>query len=584
MGFSQLIFLWTLIFPMIVLIYYFFRKKYKDQIISSALFWEEVMQETRVSPYLKHLQRNALLYLQLLALLLFTLALMNPFIKKSEVAGEQVIWIVDTSATMLAGKESSIFEQHKKEMKSLVSEIEGRPLTIITTGEEPNVILRQETDTTLIHRTIDELSVTYEEEQLSKAFDVAQAFVGGAATSIYLFTDSVERNELPIESEYVKWIVKGSDSDVENVAITKFAATEGNGQTIALVQIVNETELDQELTLSIMDEHEETIQEESLSIEANEEMTLTYEQQLPLSSILTAKIEVSDDYGVDNEISTFVGGGQSEIIVDRQMHALVQKGFQALNTNVKIVQSDQLQTIGEDGVIVTNQIDLLESSENKVNLIGRDDQVSEEVRSLVDVSADPLFAFSQLEDVYVSAIYPPFEEFETIATIADKPFIQRSNRGDIVILADIESTDWPLHPSFPLFLWSLQNEFQEGLQSLGTFKPNESRAISLVGDDWTIYSDEDEYITTIEDSGRFKAPIKPGLYTIRSENDEKRFLVQLSNQERSIQKGSSFELGQIQSDGENVSSNESLLPWILFIILMLLVIEWEVQRRRGFAN
>lgn len=60
------------------------------------------MQETKASPYLKHLQKNALLYLQLLSLILFVLALMNPFVKTTEIAGEQSIWIVDTSATMLA--------------------------------------------------------------------------------------------------------------------------------------------------------------------------------------------------------------------------------------------------------------------------------------------------------------------------------------------------------------------------------------------------------------------------------------------------------------------------------------------------
>ncbi len=287
---------------------------------------------------------------------------------------------------------------------------------------------------------------------------------------------------------------------------------------------------------------------------------------------------------VDNSMSAFIGGGQSEIIVDQQMHSLVQKGFQALDTDVKIVQSDQLKTMTGEGVIVTNQTELLETSSGRVILIGRDDEVAEEVNRMVDVSKDALFAFSSLEDVYVSAIYPPFEDFETIATIAEKPFIQRSTKGDIVILADIESTDWPLHPSFPLFLWSLHNEFSEGNMSLGIFRPNESKAVSLVGGDWTIYSFEDEYIASIENPSHFKAPIMPGLYSIRSQNDEKYFIVQLSNKERSIQEGTSFELGQLQNDGESITTRESLSAWILLIVLLLLVIEWEVQRRRGFAN
>ncbi len=583
MGFSNLLFLWAIILPVIVLIYYFFRKKYKDQPISSTLFWNSVMQETKVSPYLKHLQKNALLYLQLLALLLFILALINPYFKKSEVSGEQIIWIVDTSASMLAGKETSTFENHKQKMRLLVSEIEGRPLTIITTGEEPNVIIRQETDTTNIHKAINDLSVTYEEEKLTKSIDVAQAFVGDISTSIYLFTDSVERNELPIESEHIKWIVYGAEKNLKNIAITKFAATEDGKTSIALVQLKNDWDIEQNVILSIFDENDEVLIEEKLSLDAYEERSLMYEQ-LVKTNILTVNIEVSDDYSVDNTMSTVIGGGLSEIIIDQQMHGLVQKGFQSLNAEVKIAPSDQLKSMSNEGIIVSNQTELLESTARPIVLIGRDDETALEVSNLVNVSNDPLFAFSSLEDVYVSTLYPPFEDFETIASIGEQPFIQRSNRGDIVILADIESTDWPLHPSFPLFLWSLQNEFSVGAQSLGSFSPNEARSISLTNDIWTIYSSDDEYIGTIENVSQFTAPFVPGVYKIQSENDEKNFVVQLAIQERLIREGTSFELGEFKNEGEAHSTKESLSVWILLTVLLLLVTEWEVQRRRGFAN
>lgn len=152
MGFSQIIFSWTAIIPVIVLLYYFFRKKYTEQTVSSTLFWSEIMQETRVSPYLKHLQKNALLYLQLLALLLLVLALMNPYVKKSTIVGAQTIFIVDTSATMLAGKSQSTFDTHKQEMLTLMDELNGRPVTLITTGAAPKAVLQQETNTNEIKK------------------------------------------------------------------------------------------------------------------------------------------------------------------------------------------------------------------------------------------------------------------------------------------------------------------------------------------------------------------------------------------------------------------------------------------------
>lgn len=579
-----MLFSWTAILPVIVLLYYFFRKKYKDQPISSTLFWDEVMQETKASPYLKHLQKNALLYLQLLALILFVFALMKPYLKTTELAGEQSIWIVDTSATMLAENNGEpTFEGHRKEMKELVSSLSGRPVTIITTGDEPKAIVRQEMDATVIQNAIDRLEVMYEEAQLPKAIDIAQAFIGDTATSIYLFTDSVERGQLPIESEQVKWIVKGAEKGLENVSITRFATTATNDGILALLQVKNETKEEKHVVISLVNGDGDAVIIEALPLEAEEELTKTFEQ-LPASSHLVATIEVIDDYKVDNSMVSFIGGGQSQIVVDQQMHQLVQKGFQALANDVKIAPSNQLTTIGNEAIVVTNQTALLKDSPSPIVLIGRDDEVAEEVNQLIDTADDSLFAFSNLEDVFVSSIYPSFDHFKTIASIGDKPFIQRSPKGDIVILADIQSTDWPLHPSFPLFLWSLQNELLEGTTALGTFSPNESRAVSLIPGDWSIYTVEDEYVASFKKGSEFKAPTEPGLYKIRSNNGEKQFNVQLPMEERTIAEGTSFELGSLQNSGEEESSKQSIVVWILFPILLLLLLEWEVQRRRGFAN
>lgn len=541
------------------------------------------MQETKASPYLKHLQKNALLYLQLLALILFVLALMNPFVKTTEIAGEQSIWIIDTSATMLAKNgERTTFDQHKEEMKSLASALSGRPLTIITTGDEPKAILRQETKAAVIHNAIENLEVTYEEEQLPKAIDMATAFIGESATSIYLFTDSVERGELPIESEKLTWVVKGASKEIENVSITRLAATALEDTTLALVQLKNETKTSQVVQLSLLDGAEKRIVQEEVTLQEGEEWSKTFEGFPPVN-LLTAKIEVNDDYEVDNTMMTLIGSGTSEIVIDQQMHQLVQKGFQALNTEVKIVPSDQLVGM-KDAMIVTNQSELLDKSKSPLVLIGRDDVDAKEVNALVDVSQDSLFAFSSLEDIYVSSIYPPFDDFTTIATIGEQPFVQRSPSGDIVILADIEQTDWPLHPSFPLLLWGIQNELMEGTQNLGTFSPNERRAVSLTSGEWSVYSMQDEYIASIDGGSEFRAPRVPGVYTISSKEEEKHFIVQITSGERSIQEGASFELGNVQNDGQEETTKKSFVQWLLIPILLLLVLEWEVQRRRGFAN
>ncbi|WP_431807218.1 vWA domain-containing protein [Lysinibacillus sphaericus] len=581
MGFSQIIFSWTAIFPVIVLLYYFFRKKYTDQPVSSTLFWSEIMQETRVSPYLKHLQKNALLYLQLLALLLLVLTLINPYMKKSTIVGAQTIFIVDTSATMLAGKEQSTFDAHKKEMQSLVEQLDGRPVTLITTGNAPQAVLQQETNVKTIEKTIQDLHVTYETAQMNKALDVAQAFVGDSPTSIYVFTDALDKKQLPMEKESVKWLVHGSAKDLTNVAITRFAATTDGKSTMALVQLQNDTDKEQKLTLTLQNSKGDVLVDEPISLAANEAVSKSF-KDLPLMDTVTAKINVKDDYAIDNIQSVVLQTATANIVVDQNMHQLIQKGFQAINDNVKIVPPLQLAD-NQGATIVTNQTSLLQKTERPIVLFGRDDIEKVEVNGEVKTTSDALFAFSELNDIYVSALYPPFDDYKTIATVGEKPFIQRTPEGDIIVLADIADTDWPLYPSFPLFLWSVEQQLSESVGSLGIFAPNEQRSVALSQGDWSVYSQDDEFLSTIT-NGLLTAPMKPGMYTARSNSEEKRLIVQLQAQERVIEEGTSYTLGELQQNGKEEVSKASFVPWLILIILSLLVAEWEVQRRRGFTN
>ncbi|MFJ6210670.1 BatA and WFA domain-containing protein [Lysinibacillus sp. NPDC092081] len=581
MGFSQILFSWTAIIPVIVLLYYFFRKKYTDQNVSSTLFWSEIMQETRVSPYLKHLQKNALLYLQLLALLLLVLALMNPYVKKSTIVGAQTIFIVDTSATMLAGKEQSTFDTHKKEMLSLVDELDGRPVTLITTGNTPKAILQQETNIKDIEKAIQQLHVTYETAQMNKALDVAQAFVGNTPTSIYVFTDTLDKKQLPMEKDTVKWIVKGSAKDLTNIAITRFAATTDGQSAMALVQLKNDTDQEQNVTLSIENVKGKEIVTESVALPPNEAVTKTF-KDLPLEDTMTAKIDAKDDYAVDNSQTVLLQTTTSKVIVDQSMHQLIQKGLQTINSSVKIVPSSQVaDNLG--ATVVTNQTALLKKMDKPIVLFGRDDIKKVEATGEVGTTSDALFAFSELKDIYVSAVYPGFDDYKTIASVGDKPFIQRSPKGDIVVLADVADTDWPLHPSFPLFLWSAEQELSASIGSLGIFTPNEQRAVALAQGDWSIYSQEDEFLSSIT-NGLLTAPMKPGIYIARSKDEEKRFIVQLQAQERVIEKGTSYTLGELPDNGKEEISKTSFVPWLILMILVLFVLEWEVQRRRGFTN
>lgn len=216
--------------------------------------------------------------------------------------------------------------------------------------------------------------------------------------------------------------------------------------------------------------------------------------------------------------------------------------------------------------------------EAPVLLMGRDDAEPSEVSGTVETTAHPLFTYAPMEDVYVSEIYPAFDAYETIASIDEKPLIQLSPEGDIIVLTDIQSTDWPLSPSFPLFLWSAVGQLAGSGDYLGTFQPKEQRSVTLASEtgEWEIFDGQDYLYSYIE--GRpFIAPEKPGIYRAVGDDETKTFIVQLSNEEKELMPGASYEMGQAADSEETVT--HSLVPWLVFIILLLILAEWEVYRR-----
>lgn len=579
MGFSQIANSWMIVFPIIVILYYFFRKKYKRTVISSTMFWEEAMQETNASPYLKKFQKNLLLLFQLLAMVVLIIALMNPIIRSTAIAGEQVIFIVDTSASMLAGKETPLFEQYKDEMLKLVDGLNGKELTIITTGKQPAIVLQKEQSSSVIRKAIEQLKITYENEQMVNAFNIAQSFISDTPTSIYVFTDALDKTALPMASENVEWNVYGLEEQLENVAITKFAAMEQDDAKTLMIQLKNDTSKDQNVQIIIEDENNTKL-DQVITVESNEVKTHVISNAF-VGNLLKATIIAEDDYDVDNTSFTIVRLPSGTVQLDPSMHLLVQKGFASVYDDV-VYFTNWTDEMDEQDIIVTSQVEALKSNQ-RVLLFGRNDVEPIEINQYANSSNHALFNFSPLDEVYVQSIYPPFDYYEVLATVGDQPFIQLSDKGDIIVLTDISMTDWAMHPVFPLFLWSALQQFSSTSDMLGAFTPLQTASIVVADKEWSIFDANNEFVQALDSSRSFRAPSMPGIYTLEAKDEKRPFIVDISQEEKVLKMGESYKIGSVKADEQKEQDN-SLVQWLIPIILLLLLLEWEVQRRRGFAN
>ncbi len=576
MGAANWTMIWTAIMPLAVILYYFFRKKYKDQPVSSTLFWQERMKELQASPYLKKLQHHLLFYLQLAALVFCVIALIEPFSESETLAGNDFIFIVDTSATMLAGS-PTYFEKQQANMKKMASQAGGKPVTIVTTGISPEVVIRNEPDFERVRKAIDLLVVSYENAEIEQTILFADTLATNDSTIIHIFTDSLDRAVLANKTGQ-RYEVHGFSETLNNVAIGQFGLSKTDKGIRGIVQLVNNSEESMNATVGLSAGNFEKAVE--VELKAAEELLVPFEE-LPNEKLWQAKVDVSDDYTTDNTMATYIAPPANAVIIDSSLHELIASGFRSLDLDVSLAESTQLQP--NAGLpLVTNQRDLLEGT-TPILLFGRNDENSFEVTGQIETKPHPLFTYASLDEVYVSQLYPPFEGYETIATIDDHPFIQVSPKGDLIVLADVQMTDWPLSPSFPLFLWSAMESLSGDAEFLGIFQPNEHRSVSLASTtgEWEVFRDAAYSHSYIEGSGPFIAPNEPGVYQVVGDEKTMTLIVQLTSQEKILVAGSSYSIGQAKAVQDTVRF--SFVPYLLGLILLLLVLEWEVYRR-GIAT
>ncbi|WP_033541328.1 vWA domain-containing protein [Planococcus sp. CAU13] len=572
MGITNWGLAWTIIMPIALVLYYFYRKKYRDQPVSSILYWRQLMKEMQASPYLKKLQHHLLFYLQLAALLLLVLALLGPYVKSESLDGGEFIFIIDTSASMLAGTPSQL-EQQKEEMKELAAKAQGKPVTIINAGATPEILASKEVSERNLQQAIDDITATYESPQIEKTILFAETLTEDEAAVIHIFTDALDRSVVSGKTG-AAYVIHANNTPLANVSIRQFGVAEGETGYRAIVQLVNDSEAAVEGTLNVSAEDFET--SAAIALEPGEEQLVPFEN-LPDSELWQAALNVDDDYALDNRAFSYISLPADTVILDNSLHGLVARGLESLGLRVNAASPEQL---GEftGFPLITSQTDFI-GGDAPVLLIGRNDETTFEVTGRVETVDHPLFAYAPMDNVYIAELYPGFEDFTTLATVDEQPFIQLSPEGDIVVLTDIQATDWPLSPSFPLFLWSAIHEMTGSEAYLGTFHPNEQRAVTLTSakGEWEIFKEDEYQFSYIEGQSSFRAPAEPGIYRAISGEETKHFIVQLSNEEKTVAAGQNFSAGK--AIATEMSTEHSVIPWLLLVILLLMLAEWEVYRR-----
>lgn len=588
MGLMNPIFLLLAFFSAAVIVFYMFRKRYENKIIPSNLLWEQVMNEWQASPWLDKLQRNLLLFLQLLILLLLMIALTRPYWMTKGIEGEHIIFVIDTSASMSAEHDGiSRMDEAKEYLSTMLKDVDDQEVSIISAGSVPNLLINKETDMNKVRKAIDGLNLSYEYCDMDKAIRLANSLAVNKDTSLFVFSDSVKPEDVEGISETLPISVMNMGKEGVNVSLKSFGIGEKDNQITGISVIENQSNVQKTATLKII-KNEKILYEEKVTIEPSEQKFVKI-SKLPESEYYKALVEVDDDYSIDNELIAVRRPSLSKVYLVGEISPFIRKGLENIGYETIQINKEDMDRDLSDGIVVVENMPLDKWPKRPLLAITPEKSKEIAIQKEIETENDPVFQYVEFNKTYIDSAFSSNNiKLPVIAKSGSLPLIQKGTENGfpvIVLQFSIENTDWPLQTGFPIFLYQSFQWLAANEEFFGFFLPGEQRWLNVDADqnEWKVFTENNQFIESfnlLEES--FTAPQKPGIYQTIVNERTMYFAVNLDEREKSIPYSASFDVNQSIKQGEHNVVNrpyEGLWFWLVLAALMVLFLEWEVMRR-----
>ncbi|KYG25547.1 hypothetical protein AZF04_13735 [Alkalihalobacillus trypoxylicola] len=576
---------------------YMFRKQYEERYVASHLFWREALKEYQASKWWHKLQKHLLFFLQFMILLSLIIALIRPFFySEQSLQGQHLIMVLDTSASMEAEVEDGItrFEEAQKQMLQLLEEKSNtQRVSIMTVGENPQLLVSQENDYSILEKEILDVEILYSEANFERALSLVEALSVEEETTVHIYSDQLQQEIVEQSLSSVTNVYNiGNEQPFMNVGISSFVIN--HEQSHAFIQLnqegMEEQQVDYQLTID-----GEVFLEDSFVLD-NEPHSFIYLEDLPAGDTYQIELIENDDYKLDNIATSFSQPSESPVIyVIGESSPFLSLLLEQISEEIIFANTYSDITEWEDHSIIISFSDENFIPEKPTLFMAQDAgtplQFNEKVpltERPVQFDGESLLQFTDFSQVFILEAWNVEENsLDVLVQANDIPLISKGyieNQPVLAVHFELEQSDWPLHSDFPIFFYQAVEELSGNERSLGYFAPLEQRPLPLPEKGLYQVIDEDNQIIDEigDDESIFVAPSKPGLYRLRHmETNEISYLsVYLPESEQFVKAFESFMVGngEAPQEGHFTYKNEF---WKIFVLLafLVLLVEWEVFRR-----
>jgi len=294
--------------PVLILIHSL-RPKPKQVEVTSLFLWQEALKEKRGGLRIQRIIRNLPLLLQILAVILATVALAKPvWFYTSNIKGD-VILVLDSSASMKTRTASGIrFDQAKKEALKIINELpKDSKILIIEAGSRPALKSVFSDDKKELKRIVEGIKPTDSPGRIEKALYLALSFMNPERDDwTFLITDGAEGHFEKLSRIHQKVrpiLVSGGE---RNIGITKFEFRqeldfEDRYEIMVEVKNFNQNPVLCPIHLTL---DENTIVRKTIGLRALEKRLLIFPYSGLIAGTGQVTLKVNDDFPVDNKAYT----------------------------------------------------------------------------------------------------------------------------------------------------------------------------------------------------------------------------------------------------------------------------------------
>lgn len=591
--------------PVIILLY-MLKQKAKEYPFSSSMLWREIYNNIEATKPWEKLKKNLLMILQIVTVLLLIFALMAPYLKRGGRRFDNVILVIDTSASMgiRYNEDRTRLEEAIERACDYVDTLsETAQVTILTSDQEAGIVKSNVTDKSDLRKALREIQGTDLKGDAGTAVSVVQSMANQ-----WEQYEAVFLTDTPVELGSLEARVINLYTDYQNLSMDYIGyGTEydeaGNPSLTVIGKITNGTASDVVTDVNLYGD-DTLLMVQSVQVPAASSQFFYFQQVDFNGNVLMAEINNKDDLEADNRAyAARKGQGQERVLLVTNDNMFLEKAIVNVSW-VDLYKTNQLSAVGKDEEFDLYIFDGMvpDTLPEEGNIIYMNPPPGNGITVSASITSVNLEFLETEITSYVSGFHfgvSSAREFER-PVWADN-FISSGSgcvgyfgidgqRRVAVLGFDLHDSDLALQAEFPILVSNLMDYMMvSGMVSEDYYETGDKIVFNgnLNGSDIRIQNPEGIATTLAAavETSAYTDTGRAGIYsvsqTVNEVENTENFVVRFPVEQESHQNGEKTEENEtVGEDDKNLSGGRDLRNLIIILILIALAVEWFVYVRQ----